>query len=89
MGREDFERCTPSEFARIYEGWAERETRLLRDGWEQTRTLVAFILPLYQTKKNAKQLLPFLWDEEQKNAAPKGGSSVEAFRDLLNRVSGG
>ena len=89
MSRDDFERCTPSEFSRIYECFAERENRLLREGWEQTRTLVSFLLPIYNTKKTAKQLLPFSWDEDTKKAAPRGSSSPEAFKDILNKVKGG
>lgn len=86
MSRDDFERSTPSEFSRIYESWADRETRLTRDAWERTRTLVAFILPVYRSKKSAKQLLPLLWDHEKENAAPKGSSSKERMKELEKRI---
>lgn len=92
MGRDDFERCTPSEFSKIHEHWAGRENRLSREGWEQTRILVSFILPidnyLCKTKKSAKQLLPFPWDNENENAAPKGGSSVERMKEIVARLNG-
>ena len=86
MSRDDFERSTPSEFSRIYESWADRETRLTRDAWERTRTLVAFTLPVYRSKKSAKQLLPFSWDHEKENAAPKGSSSKERMKELEKRI---
>ena len=90
MSLDDFERCTPSEFTRIYECWTEHEKRLVREGWEQTRTLVGFILPIYRSRKSAKQLLPFPWDQDEKKAVPKGGSTPEAFRELLRlRANGG
>lgn len=86
MSRDDFERSTPLEFTKVYEIWADRETRLTRDAWERTRTLVAFILPVYRSKKSAKQLLPFTWDHEKENAAPKGSSSKERMKELENRI---
>lgn len=88
MSRNDFERCVPSEFIRIYESWAENETRLSREGWERIRTLAAFIIPVYRSKKNIQQLLPFPWDKE-KNATPKGTSSLERMREIAARVNGG
>lgn len=87
MSRGDFERCTPSEFQQIYRQWSERDTRLYRDGWEQTRTLIEFILLFFKTTKTASDLLPFPWDEENKNATPKGSSSPEAFRNILKKRS--
>ena len=86
MSRDDFERSTPLEFTKVYEIWADRETRLTRDAWERTRTLVAFILPVYRSKKSAKQLLPFTWDHEKENAAPKGSSSKERMKELEKRI---
>ncbi len=87
MSRSDFERCTPSEFHQIYRQWSERDTRLYREGWEQTRTLIGFILPLYRTKEKASDILPFPWDEENKNATTKGSSSPAAFRNILKKRS--
>lgn len=88
MSRDDFERCTPSEFSQIAESWNEWETRQIREAWERTRTLVGFILPVYRSRKKATQLLPFPWDQERKSAAPKGSSSAERLHDILRRVSG-
>lgn len=90
MSLSDFERCTPSEFSAIYKQWHEHDTMLYREGWEQVRTLVGFLLPLYNTKKTAADLLPFPWDPKKKNAAPKGSSNADAFRNLVkNRTTGG
>lgn len=89
MSRDDFERCTPSEFAGIHKQWQERETRLYRDGWEQVRTLAGFILQLFKTRKTAAELLPFPWDSEKENAAPKGGSTPEVFREIVKKRANG
>ncbi len=86
MSRDDFERSTPSEFSGIYEKWADLEMRLNRDAWERTRTLVAVILPIFQSKQSAKQLLPFPWDKEKECAAPKGSSSRERMKELEKRI---
>lgn len=86
MSRNDFERCVPSEFIRIYESWAENETRLSREGWERIRTLAAFIIPVYRPKKTIQQLLPFPWDKKEK-ATPKGSSSMERMREIAARVT--
>lgn len=88
MSLDDFERCSPSEFSRIYECWAKRETRRYREGWEQVRTLVSFIIPIFKTKKKVSQVLPFPWDHENENAAPKGSSSIERMKEILARVNG-
>ena len=78
------------QFTAVYQQWDERETRLYRDGWDQIRTLAGFILPIFNTKKTVADLLPFPWDSEKENAVPKGGSTPEAFRELLRlRANGG
>lgn len=89
MSGDDFERCTPSEFSKIYECWAEHQTHRSREGWEQIRTLVSFILPMYNMKKKASELLPFSWDKENEKAAPKGSSSIERMKEIVARVNGG
>lgn len=92
MSRDEFERCAPSEFSRIHDYWTEREARLFREGWEQTRVLVSLLLPQYnyltKSRKNAKQMLPFPWDEDNKESAPKGSSSIERVREVMARLNG-
>lgn len=92
MSRDDFERCTPLEFSKIYDCWADQDSRLLREGWEQTRVIVSILLPQYnyltKSRKSALQMLPFPWDDENKNAAPKGSSSVERMEEIMARVNG-
>lgn len=93
MGRDEFERCTPSEFSRIHGSWAEREYRLSREAWERTRVIASFLIPQYnyltKSRKSAKQMLPFPWDDDNEKAAPKGGSSVERMSEILARLNGG
>lgn len=93
MSRDEFERCTPLEFSSIHDYWAERESRLYREGWEQTRVIVSLLLPQYnyltKSRKSAKQMLPFPWDDDKKNAAPKGGSSIERMKEIVARINGG
>lgn len=66
MSREDFERCTPIEFYRAWERWAEARRNAERSEWERTRVLALFYIQPY-TKGNvhAHDILPFPWDEEQ------------------------
>lgn len=89
MSLEDFERCTPFEFAAIYKQWNERDVRRYRDGWEYVRTLAALIKIEFTGRKTAYDLLPFPWDGEdgtkKSNAVPKGGSSPEAFRKIVEK----
>jgi len=89
MSVEDFCRCTPSEFRAVHDGWHEREQSQFRDRWEQVRTLVGCFLPFYQSKKKVTELMPFPWDSEKEKAVPKGGSSPESFREILEKVKGG
>lgn len=35
------------------------------------------------------ELMPFPWDSEKEKAVPKGGSSPESFREILEKVKGG
>lgn len=67
MSREDFERCTPFEFYKAWERWAEARRDAERNEWERMRVLVLFAISPY-TKSNvrAHDILPFPWDEEQK-----------------------
>lgn len=87
MSLEDFERCTPFEFAAIYKQWNERDVWKYHEGWEQIRALAAIIKIEFTGRKTAFDLLPFPWDGEdgakKNNAVPKGGSSPEAFRKIV------
>jgi hypothetical protein len=85
LSYEDFCRCTPSEFKSIHDCWQEQRQQHYRDGWEQVRTLVSCFLPFYPTKKTIREVMPFPWDSKTENAVPKGGSSPEAFRRIMER----
>jgi len=84
LSYEDFCRCTPSEFKATHDKWKELETHHYRNGWEQIRTLVGCFLPFFPTKKTIKEVMPLPWDSEKEDSVPKGGSSPEAFRNILD-----
>lgn len=47
MSREDFERCTPFEFYKAWERWAEAKRDAERNEWERTRVLALFAIQPY------------------------------------------
>lgn len=65
MSREDFERCTPFEFYKAWERWAEAKRDAERNEWERTRVLALFaIQPYAKSNLQAHDVLPFPWDEK-------------------------
>lgn len=63
MGMEDFCRCTPSEFRKVYDAWLKHQ----RSGWEQARMLAMFVYAPYNKKrKRANEVWPLPWDNERK-----------------------
>lgn len=66
MSREDFERCTPSEFYKAWERWAETRRDAERSAWERTRVSALFALqPYAKGTLRPHEFLPLPWDEEQ------------------------
>ena len=67
MSRKDFEQCTPMEFYKVWEHWAQYERDAERNEWERTRVLALFAIQPY-TKGNirAHDILPLPWDVEHK-----------------------
>lgn len=80
MSREDFERCTPSEFYRAWEGWSEARRGAERESWERVRVLAMFsIQPYVNGNVSPHDLLPFPWDPEN------GPDREEVSEEELNR----
>lgn len=83
MSRDDFERCTPSEFAEAARQFSERVESRYRTGWEQTRTLVVSVANFFSEHPlEARSAFPLPWDQETKTATPKGSSSYERMKEL-------
>ena len=67
MSVDDFCRCTPLEFSKVYEGWAEAEQRRERAAWERTRMLCTTMLQPYSKRGLKPQdVMRFAW--EMRNA---------------------
>lgn len=65
MSMDDFERCTPAEFERIYARWREQRTNEERSRWERTRSVCMFVLQPWSKKPlKAKDVLPLPWDNK-------------------------
>lgn len=66
MSREDFERCTPFEFYKAWERWAETRRDAERSAWERTRVSALFALqPYAKSTLRPHEILPLPWDGEQ------------------------
>lgn len=63
MTVDDFCRCTPLEFSKVYECWAEGEQRRERAAWERTRLECTTMLQPY-SKRGLKptDVMKFAWD---------------------------
>lgn len=89
MSREDFERCTPLEFAKIVQAANETTEAVFRAGWEQTRVQVISVANLFSKNPiNMKKAWPLPWDQETGNAAEvrKGTSSIDRMREIEARL---
>lgn len=92
MSRNDFCACTPLEFTAVVGKWREHQEMLSRTGWEQARFMATAILQPYSTKTlRPSDVAEFAWDEKKDHASdvPKGTSSPEMFRSLLEKRSDG
>ena len=80
MSREDFERCTPFEFYKAWERWAEAKRDAERNEWERTRVLALFaIQPYAKNNLQAHDILPFPWDEMSQADAAQTAPLSEIF----------
>ena len=65
MTVDDFCRCTPLEFSKVYEGWAEAEQRRERAAWERTRLLCTTMLqPYSKNRLEPQDVMRFAWDSD-------------------------
>ncbi len=74
MSMDDFCRCTPSWFYKVYEAWHEREQRLEQAGWERTRMQCLCMLQPYSKKKlQARDVMQFPWEVKSEEGRVKNG----------------
>jgi len=65
MSRNDFCRCTPSEFYAAYGAWNDMRTMDERARWERTRTQCLCALQPYSKKQlTAMDVMRFPWEEQ-------------------------
>ncbi len=93
MSMDDFCRCTPSWFYKVYEAWHEREQRLEQAGWERTRMQCLCMLQPYSKKKlQARDVMQFPWEvknEEgrvEKEAPLSREALMERYRKAKERA---
>ena len=81
MSRDDFERCTPSEFYAVWHQWHAQQERMERGSWERTRTLaLVYVQPYSKHTLSAHELLPLPWDEESRDESRTKPDSAETAR---------
>lgn len=72
MSIDDFDRCTPLEFEKIFEKWHEVVQWRYRTSWEQTRQLAVVILQPYAKKTlESRDVMEFSWDQPKKTTPVK------------------
>lgn len=89
MSRDDFCRCTPSQFYAAYEAWSEMQERMSREMWERTRMQCLCTLQPYSKKQlKARDIIQFPWDGEMNtngsNDTNKGASSSRSRENGLS-----
>lgn len=95
MSKDDFCRCTPSEFYAAYDAWWQRETDLERGRWERMRMQCLCSLQPYSKKQlRVQDFMNFPWESEEQNAtscrSQQNGQSreeiMERYREAKKRA---
>ncbi len=85
ISREDFCRCTPSEFYAAYEAWIEMRQLEERGSWERMRMQCVCSLQPYSKKRlTARDVMQFPWEEEGEAASAKPEPPLSR-EELLDR----
>ena len=72
MSLQDFDRCTPLEFEKIFEIWHENQQVAVRTSWEQTRQLaVCMLQPWAKKALRPRDVMEFSWDEPATGEKPR------------------
>lgn len=81
MSRDDFERCTPFEFYKVWDQWVILHKEQERSEWERIRIMAMFFIqPYIKEKLTAHDILPLPWDEESDQSAREKISNEEFNR---------
>lgn len=82
----DFCCLTIDEWNEVHKSWLDRENQFQKAEWERLRTLATItIQPHCRKKVNAKQLLPFPWDNEKPKKESKNIVSRDISKDAYER----
>ncbi len=93
MSRDDFCRCTPSEFYAAYGAWGDMRQQRERAEWERARLQCLCALQPYSKKQlSARDVMKFPWDEESeegrvKSEEGRGKSEETSFAGRRERQS--
>ena len=85
MSRNDFCRCTPSEFYAAWEAWSEVRSMDERARWERMRMQCLCTLQPYSKKKlTARDVMRFPWEEseERREKGEESPSSRSRENDM-------
>lgn len=87
MSRDDFGRCTPSEFYAAYEAWHEMREQADRGDWERARMLCLCTLQPYSKKQlRASDIMQFPWDEaEARASSSRSGEKDMSHEEIMER----
>lgn len=87
MSKDDFCRCTPSEFYAAYDAWWQRETDLERGRWERMRMQCLCSLQPYSKKQlRAQDFMKFTWEsEEQKATSCRSQQKGQSREEIMER----
>lgn len=87
MSKDDFCRCTPSEFYAAYDAWWQRETDLERGRWERMRMQCLCSLQPYSKKQlRAQDFMKFPWEsEEQKATSCRSQQNGQSREEIMER----
>lgn len=84
MSRDDFCRCTPSEFYAAYGAWNDMRQQRERAEWERARMQCLCALQPYSKKQlSARDVMRFPWDEEARSEEGKVKSEESISREEL------
>ena len=86
MSRDDFCRCTPSEFYAAWESWSESRSQAEHGAWERARMQALCTLQPYSKQKLKPQdIMTFPWDasEEGRGKSEEFNSPSEMSREEI------
>lgn len=88
LSLDDFCALSPDEFNQVHKAHIDAEIERLHGDWDRMRTQTTYLMqPHFNKQLDAKKLMPFPWEKEQKKKAPSSTEKrrqelAERFKDL-------